>query len=106
GLSRYWSTVKVCVVFLDTLTHVFELYVRLRERRQGTAARVCGCAAVCSALLVEGQTPVDGSRPETLKVSGLDLQRCSLQVKESRRIHVLPLIPVIAIVKSRPRHQQ
>ncbi|MQL93310.1 hypothetical protein Taro_025952, partial [Colocasia esculenta] len=27
-------TVEVCVVFLDTLTTVFELYVRLRERRQ------------------------------------------------------------------------
>ncbi|MQM11985.1 hypothetical protein Taro_044897, partial [Colocasia esculenta] len=27
-------TVEVCVVFLDTLTPVFELYVRLRERRQ------------------------------------------------------------------------
>ncbi|MQL74900.1 hypothetical protein Taro_007262, partial [Colocasia esculenta] len=34
-LSRYWCcTVEVCVVFLDTLTPVFELYVRLRERRQ------------------------------------------------------------------------
>ncbi|MQM20423.1 hypothetical protein Taro_053442 [Colocasia esculenta] len=28
------GTVEVCVVFLDTLTPVFELYVRLRERRQ------------------------------------------------------------------------
>ncbi|MQL70187.1 hypothetical protein Taro_002473 [Colocasia esculenta] len=27
-------TVEVCVVFLDTLTPEFELYVRLRERRQ------------------------------------------------------------------------
>ncbi|MQL87199.1 hypothetical protein Taro_019740 [Colocasia esculenta] len=34
-LSRYWCcTVEVCVVFLDTLTSEFELYVRLRERRQ------------------------------------------------------------------------
>ncbi|MQL73978.1 hypothetical protein Taro_006331 [Colocasia esculenta] len=34
-LSRYWCcTVEVCVVFLDTLTPEFELYVRLRERRQ------------------------------------------------------------------------
>ncbi|MQL85122.1 hypothetical protein Taro_017646, partial [Colocasia esculenta] len=34
-LSRYWCcTVEVCVVFLDTLTPVFELYVRLREIRQ------------------------------------------------------------------------
>ncbi|MQL68393.1 hypothetical protein Taro_000665 [Colocasia esculenta] len=34
-LSRYWCcTVEVCVVFLDTLTPMFELYVRLRERRQ------------------------------------------------------------------------
>ncbi|MQL99307.1 hypothetical protein Taro_032036, partial [Colocasia esculenta] len=30
-------TVEVCVVFLDTLTPVFELYVRLRERRQRAA---------------------------------------------------------------------
>ncbi|MQL71602.1 hypothetical protein Taro_003903 [Colocasia esculenta] len=28
------GTVEVCVIFLDTLTPVFELYVRLRERRQ------------------------------------------------------------------------
>ncbi|MQL69593.1 hypothetical protein Taro_001904 [Colocasia esculenta] len=28
-------TVEVCVVFLDTLIPMFELYVRLRERRQG-----------------------------------------------------------------------
>ncbi|MQL71584.1 hypothetical protein Taro_003920 [Colocasia esculenta] len=27
-------TVEICVVFLDTLTPVFKLYVRLRERRQ------------------------------------------------------------------------
>ncbi|MQM17749.1 hypothetical protein Taro_050723 [Colocasia esculenta] len=54
------STVKVCVVFLDTLTPEFELYVRLRERRQGAATR--------------------GSRPESLKVSGLGLQQCGLQV--------------------------
>ncbi|MQL89067.1 hypothetical protein Taro_021637, partial [Colocasia esculenta] len=34
-LSRYLCcTVEVCVVFLDSLTPEFELYVRLRERRQ------------------------------------------------------------------------
>ncbi|MQL96682.1 hypothetical protein Taro_029360 [Colocasia esculenta] len=34
-LSQYLCcTVEVCVVFLDTLTPEFELYVRLRERRQ------------------------------------------------------------------------
>ncbi|MQL97623.1 hypothetical protein Taro_030321, partial [Colocasia esculenta] len=35
-MSCMWlcGTVEVCVVFLDTLTPVFELYVRLRERRQ------------------------------------------------------------------------
>ncbi|MQL82917.1 hypothetical protein Taro_015407 [Colocasia esculenta] len=34
-LSRYLCcTVEVCVIFLDTLTPEFELYVRLRERRQ------------------------------------------------------------------------
>ncbi|MQL85366.1 hypothetical protein Taro_017882 [Colocasia esculenta] len=34
-LSRYLCcTVEVCVVFLDTLTPEFELYVQLRERRQ------------------------------------------------------------------------
>ncbi|MQL88277.1 hypothetical protein Taro_020833 [Colocasia esculenta] len=27
------GTVEVCVVFLDTLTPMFELYVRLKERR-------------------------------------------------------------------------
>ncbi|MQM15263.1 hypothetical protein Taro_048205 [Colocasia esculenta] len=34
-LSRYLCcTVEVCVVFLDTFTPEFELYIRLRERRQ------------------------------------------------------------------------
>ncbi|MQL72854.1 hypothetical protein Taro_005196 [Colocasia esculenta] len=51
-------TIEVCVVFLDTLTLVFELYVRLRERRQGTTTEL---------------------GPESLKVSGLDLQLCGLQ---------------------------
>ncbi|MQL87326.1 hypothetical protein Taro_019860 [Colocasia esculenta] len=40
------SIVKVCVVFLDTLTPEFELYVRLRERRQWEETRVCSCV-VC-----------------------------------------------------------
>ncbi|MQM06594.1 hypothetical protein Taro_039422 [Colocasia esculenta] len=40
GMSQYRSIVEVCVVFLDTLTPVFEFYVRLRERRQRTTARV------------------------------------------------------------------
>ncbi|MQM12361.1 hypothetical protein Taro_045275 [Colocasia esculenta] len=47
-------TTEVCVVFLDTLTHVFELYIRLRERRQGVATCVCGCAVARSALMVGG----------------------------------------------------
>ncbi|MQL94055.1 hypothetical protein Taro_026705, partial [Colocasia esculenta] len=34
------STARICVVFLDTLTPEFELYVRLRERRQGPATHV------------------------------------------------------------------
>ncbi|MQL73710.1 hypothetical protein Taro_006041, partial [Colocasia esculenta] len=33
-LSSQCGIVEACVVFLDTLTPVFELYVRLRERRQ------------------------------------------------------------------------
>ncbi|MQM14866.1 hypothetical protein Taro_047798 [Colocasia esculenta] len=32
--SCFSGLIMVCVVFLDTLTPVFELYVRLRERRQ------------------------------------------------------------------------
>ncbi|MQM17945.1 hypothetical protein Taro_050928 [Colocasia esculenta] len=48
-------TVKVCVVFLDTLTPEFELYIQLRERRQWAATCVCGCAVACSALVVERQ---------------------------------------------------
>ncbi|MQL90825.1 hypothetical protein Taro_023425, partial [Colocasia esculenta] len=39
---------------LDTLTLVFELYVRLRKRRQRAATCVCGCAVACSALVVGG----------------------------------------------------
>ncbi|MQM03974.1 hypothetical protein Taro_036762 [Colocasia esculenta] len=34
GSSERFEVLEVCVVFLDTLTPVFELYVRLRERRQ------------------------------------------------------------------------
>ncbi|MQM15110.1 hypothetical protein Taro_048048, partial [Colocasia esculenta] len=45
------GTVEVCVVFLDTLTLVLELYVWLRERRQVL-------------------------RPETLEVPGMGLQLC------------------------------
>ncbi|MQM23211.1 hypothetical protein Taro_056274 [Colocasia esculenta] len=48
--TKACGTVEVCVVFLDTLTPQFELYVRLRERRV--------------------------LRPETLEVSGMDLQLC------------------------------
>ncbi|MQL82100.1 hypothetical protein Taro_014566 [Colocasia esculenta] len=72
------STVKVCVVFLDTLTPEFELYIQMRDRWQGVATRVCGSAVACSVLMVGGWTL--GSRPESLKVSGLGLQQCSLQV--------------------------
>ncbi|MQM14613.1 hypothetical protein Taro_047547, partial [Colocasia esculenta] len=46
-LSRYLCcTVEVCVVFLDTLTPVFELYVQLRERRQ-LGSGLC-CCLTCS----------------------------------------------------------
>ncbi|MQL86735.1 hypothetical protein Taro_019269 [Colocasia esculenta] len=52
--------VEVCVVFLDTLTHVFELYVWLRERWQrGSDLEL---------------------RPESLEVPGMGLQLCGLQV--------------------------
>ncbi|MQL71535.1 hypothetical protein Taro_003877 [Colocasia esculenta] len=34
GMFYVCGTVEVFVVFLDTLTPEFELYVRLRERRQ------------------------------------------------------------------------
>ncbi|MQL81021.1 hypothetical protein Taro_013479 [Colocasia esculenta] len=37
---------------LDTLTPVFELYVRLRERRQRTATCESLCLVACSALVV------------------------------------------------------
>ncbi|MQL94498.1 hypothetical protein Taro_027154 [Colocasia esculenta] len=46
------STVRVCVVFLDTLTSEFKLYIRLREILQGAGTRVCGCAVACSMLLL------------------------------------------------------
>ncbi|MQL69072.1 hypothetical protein Taro_001369 [Colocasia esculenta] len=50
-LAAVCGTVEVCVVFLDTLTLVLELYVWLRERRQVL-------------------------RPETLEVPGMGLQLC------------------------------
>ncbi|MQL68953.1 hypothetical protein Taro_001244 [Colocasia esculenta] len=54
-------TVEVCVVFLNTITPVFELYVRLRERRQLGSDLELG--------------------PESLKVPGIDLQLCGLQTE-------------------------
>ncbi|MQL80540.1 hypothetical protein Taro_012985 [Colocasia esculenta] len=47
-------TTEVCVVFLDTLTPVFELYIRLRERRQWGSNLELGL--------------------ESIKVTGMDLQ--------------------------------
>ncbi|MQL73990.1 hypothetical protein Taro_006329 [Colocasia esculenta] len=59
------GTVEVCVVFLDTLTPVFELYVRLRERRQWDSdfRELVFCRLVL--------------RPESLEVPDMDLQLCS-----------------------------
>ncbi|MQL87083.1 hypothetical protein Taro_019619 [Colocasia esculenta] len=45
-------TVEVYVVFLDTLTHVFDLYVRLRERRQRAATRLTVCLA-CNGVVAD-----------------------------------------------------
>ncbi|MQM01776.1 hypothetical protein Taro_034530 [Colocasia esculenta] len=76
---------------LDTLTHVFELYDRLRERRQRTTTCVelVLRLVTCSALVVGGTDtsrrtgpqlvllPVPHFRelrPESLKVPGMDLQ--------------------------------
>ncbi|MQM02734.1 hypothetical protein Taro_035505, partial [Colocasia esculenta] len=47
NFSRECGTVEVCVIFLDTLTPVFELYVRLRERRQVPGGARHEPAAVC-----------------------------------------------------------
>ncbi|MQL70563.1 hypothetical protein Taro_002867 [Colocasia esculenta] len=64
-LSRYLCcTVEVCVVFLDTLTPEFELYVRLRERRQWGSDFP---EFVLLSLVL---------RPETLEVPGMGLQLC------------------------------
>ncbi|MQL97659.1 hypothetical protein Taro_030353 [Colocasia esculenta] len=43
-VGRQCGTVEVCVVFLDTLTPVLELYLRLRERRQ-CEAWACSCVS-------------------------------------------------------------
>ncbi|MQL81775.1 hypothetical protein Taro_014228 [Colocasia esculenta] len=53
-------TTEVCVVFLDTLTPVLELYVQLREKWQRGSDLELG--------------------PESLKVLGMGLQLCGLQV--------------------------
>ncbi|MQL95661.1 hypothetical protein Taro_028325 [Colocasia esculenta] len=58
------GTVEVCVVFLDTLTIEFELYVWLRERRQWDSDFP---EFVFSRLVL---------RLETLEVPGMDLQLC------------------------------
>ncbi|MQL90904.1 hypothetical protein Taro_023502 [Colocasia esculenta] len=102
---------KTCVVplrsvssVLDTLTPLFELYVRLKERRQRAAACVCGCAVACSALVVGGTDtsrctgpqlvlfPVPHSRvlrPESLEVPGLGRWLCGPQVVVLRVLGVV-----------------
>ncbi|MQM03630.1 hypothetical protein Taro_036412 [Colocasia esculenta] len=85
---------------LDTLTPVFELYVRLRERRQWDSG-CCTCLLVtCSALVVGGTDtssghwspaspfPVPhsrGPRPGSPEVSGMGLRPCGPQVVASAR---------------------
>ncbi|MQM05692.1 hypothetical protein Taro_038507 [Colocasia esculenta] len=59
GPSYYRSVSSV----LDTLTPVFELYARLRERRQREVT--CACREL---------------RPKSLEVPGMNLQLCGLQV--------------------------
>ncbi|MQL87629.1 hypothetical protein Taro_020175 [Colocasia esculenta] len=58
------GTVEVCIVFLDTLTPEFVLYVRLRERQQWDSDFP---EFVFSRLVL---------RPEALEVPGMDLQLC------------------------------
>ncbi|MQL83588.1 hypothetical protein Taro_016087, partial [Colocasia esculenta] len=80
---------------LDTLTHVFELYVRLRERRQWDSdCRTC-LLVTCSALVVGGTdtssqhwSPASpfsvphsrGPRPGSPEVPGMGLRPCGPQV--------------------------
>ncbi|MQM08921.1 hypothetical protein Taro_041779 [Colocasia esculenta] len=85
-----WSVSSV----LDTLTPVFELYVRLRERRQrtSTCVEVVLRLVACSALVVGGTDTSRRTRPqlvllplphfrklgpESLKVPGMGLQSSS-----------------------------
>ncbi|MQL74709.1 hypothetical protein Taro_007079, partial [Colocasia esculenta] len=39
-------------------------------------------------------------------VRGYEAERCTCVVRESRRIHVPPVVPISAVVESVPRHQQ
>ncbi|MQL83153.1 hypothetical protein Taro_015633 [Colocasia esculenta] len=93
-LPRHWvlrfypdtvSTVKVCVVFLDTLTPKFEKYIRLRERWQWAATRHARGWGTDTNRRTGPQLvlfPVPQFRelgPESLKVSNLGLQLCGLQ---------------------------
>ncbi|MQL85515.1 hypothetical protein Taro_018035 [Colocasia esculenta] len=68
-LSRYLCcTVEVCIVFLDTLTPEFELYVRLRERWQwGSDFPEFVLLSLVARLVL---------RRETLEVPGMNLQLC------------------------------
>ncbi|MQL78416.1 hypothetical protein Taro_010827 [Colocasia esculenta] len=102
---------------LDTLTLVFELYVRLRERRQRAATCVCGCALTCSTLVVGGTDtsrhtgpqlvllPVPHFRelgPESLKVPGMGLQCVRLQLKQ--KIEQCPVVSTQCICVSKIVH--
>ncbi|MQM13803.1 hypothetical protein Taro_046729, partial [Colocasia esculenta] len=76
-------TIEVCVIFVDTLTPVFELYIRLRETRQRAAT--CVCVVACSVLVVGG---TDTSRRTGLQLvlfSSASLYRAQAGVPKGSR---------------------
>ncbi|MQM06999.1 hypothetical protein Taro_039837, partial [Colocasia esculenta] len=109
------GTIEVCVVFLDTLTPEFELYVWLRERRQraATCVELVLRLVACSALVVGGTDtsrrtepqlvllPVPHFRelgPESLKVPGMGLQS-GLRVRGyETESEVCPSVSTVVVV--------
>ncbi|MQL98854.1 hypothetical protein Taro_031561 [Colocasia esculenta] len=100
------STNKVCVVFLDTLTPEFELYIWLRERRHSGRTTQHKSKGVqeddkTSSVPSTGTSP-EHSHAWLTQNLGLPTE----EVKESRRVLVPLLVRDRIVVESGLRHQQ
>ncbi|MQL73183.1 hypothetical protein Taro_005524 [Colocasia esculenta] len=80
---------------LDTLTLVFELHVRLRERQHALVVRGTDTSLLTGPQLVLFQClTLESSGPGSLEVSGMGLRPCGLQVVSAVVLGEFPTEPV------------